>query len=213
MTRTEMMSELLEVLNDASIDGMFTDTTLYGYLSEGQDKFCEDTGYFTDLSNFSLTLQSDVAVYPIPDRIVQILDIWDGTRKLCKVLTGEVVQVSQEGPPASWQTDQETGVIKLFPTPTSEEHGDKLVLQVWRHSLEDLAVAENDPEIPPRFHRACIEWASYKAFSHHDMETQDPVKAADHKAAYESYAREGKKALRKYQNQETRVGSDPAYRT
>lgn len=214
MTREEMLTELVDVINDSLTDGIWARTTLLGYLAEGQDKFCEQTGYFTDLTNFSITLQTDIAVYAIPDRVIQILDIWDGAHKLYKVLQGEVYsEAIVVGKPSRWQTDQETGIIKLAPTPTADEDGDTLVLQVWRYSQTDLADSDGEPEIPSRFQRACIEWAAYKAFMHHDMEAQDPVKAADHKAAFRDYVKDGTLALRRYQNQETRVGSDPAYRT
>ena len=222
MTRTEMMAELLEVLNDASIAGVFTPSTLYGYLSEGQDKFCEDTGYFMDLSSFTLTLVEGTAVYPIPDRVIQIIDIWDGARRLQKVPTGNTIESTESfepfspdtpSTPSMWRTDQETGVITLIPAPAADDAGDTLVLQARRYSLKDLAEEGNNPEIPGRFHRACIEWAAYKAFNHHDMETQDPVKAKDHKDIFKDYVKDGKKQLRRYQNQETRVGTAPAYRT
>jgi len=217
-----MLAELLEVLNDAGVDGQFTTSTLYGYLSEGQDKFCEETGYFTDLSSFTLTLVEDIAVYDIPDRTIQIMDIWDGARRLQKVPTGNTIESTESfGPfspdtpatPSMWRTDQETGIITLIPAPAAADAGTVLALQVWRYSLYDLAEDGKNPEIPGRFHRACIEWASYKAFNHHDMETQDPVKAADHLASFKDYVKDGKKQLQRYQNQETRVGTAPAYRT
>ncbi len=214
MTRDDMLAELQGVLNDSTTSGVWLEATLLGYLAEGQDKFCEQTGYFIDLSTFTLTLQTDVAVYPIPARVIQIIDIWDGQKKLYKELIGEqVYETIVVGPPSRWRTDQETGIIKLTPTPTSDEDGDTLVLQVWRYSEDDLADTGADPEIPSRFRRACIEWAAYKAFMHHDMEAQDPVKASDHLAAFKAYVADGKLALRRYHNQEMRVGSDAAYRT
>lgn len=222
MTRAEMQAELLEVLNDSTSLGAWTTATLLGYLAEGQDEFCEGTGYFTDLSNLTITLATDTAVYDIPDRVIEIFNIWDGTRVLGKVASGNIASYDNGDvdlgtaiidAPVWWQTDQETGVIKLTPTPTSDENGNTLVIQAWRYSLYDLADDGKEPEIPSRFRRACIEWAAYKAFMHHDMETQDPVKAADHLAAFKEYVRKGKRSLRRYQGQEVRVGADPAYRT
>jgi len=207
-----MLAELRDVLNDSSVAGAWADTRLLGYLSEGQDKFCEDTGYFGDIANYSLTLATGVAVYAVPARAIQIIDIWDGTRRLGKVLTGEAVaQDSAPGRPTHWQTDQTTGFIKLTPTPTTTENGIVLPLHVWRYSLVDLI--DGEPEIPGRFRRACIEWAAYKAFMHHDAEAQDPVKAADHLAAYRSYTADGVRALRRAHGLETFVSTDPAYRT
>ena len=220
MDRDTMVAELNEVLNNATSLGAWTASTLLGYLAEGQDRFCEETGYFTDLSNFTLTLATDTATYAIPDRVIQVLEIWDGTRRLGKVPTGNTASydngdidlgTATTGIPRWWQTDKETGVIQLTPTPTSDENGDTLVLQVWSYSQEDLAADGAEPEIPSQFHRALIEWAAYKAFMHHDMETQDPVKAGDHLEAFKEYVRRGKRGLQRYQNQETRVGCNLAY--
>jgi len=233
MTRAEMLAELQTVLNDATTGGAWSTTTLLGYLAEGQDKFCEETGYFRDRTNFSITLATGVAVYDIPDRVIQILNIWDGTRRLGKVLTGDdtsdsdtewTFDTTQPGTPRLWQTDQETGTITLYPVPTAADNGDVYALQVWRYSRYDLAgdgaapegggdAPDAEPEIPSRFHRACVEWAAYKAFMHRDVETQDSIKAADHLNAFKMYVSDGVTTLRRYQNQEVRVGTNPAYRT
>jgi hypothetical protein len=230
MNRAEMLAELRDVLNDSATNGVWATTTLLGYLSEGQDKFCEETGYFTDISNFTLTLQTGVAMYAIPDRVIQIIDIWNGATKLSKVLTGEDYDdagygwnISTTGMPIQWRTDQETGLVSLSPTPTATENGEILTLQVWRYSRYDLAglgavpvgggaAPPAEPEIPSRFHRACIEWAAYKAFNHHDMEAQDPVKAKDHYALFRSYVADGRQSLIRRQNIESRVGTNAVYR-
>ena len=227
MTRAEMLIELYAVLNadSASPPAGWSEASLLRYLAEGQDKFCEQTGYFRDITNYSLTLQTGVAVYAIPDRTIQVLDIWDGTRKLGKILPDSTT-VSDEwpedlgaaatGPPAQWRTDQTTGYIKL--------NGDVLTLHLWRYSRYDLAgsgaVPEGGgaappaaPELPSRFQLACVEWAAYKAFNIHDMEAQDPVKAKDHLDNFKGYVSDGIAQMRRYHNQETRVGMDPAYRT
>ena len=228
MTRSQMLAELRDVLSDLTVAGSWSDTRLFGYLSEGQDKFCEDTGYFGDITNYSLTLATGTAMYAIPPRAIQVMDIWDGTKRLGMVLPDRVAAQDTElfdlgstatGRPSHWQTDQTTGFIKLTPTPTLAENGVILTLRVWRYSRYDLAGdgatagVPAELEIPSRFHRACIEWAAYKSFMHHDVEAQDPVKAGDHLQAYRAYVSDGKDALRRIQNMETRVGSDPAYRT
>jgi len=223
-----MLTELRDLINDSAVDGVWLKSTLLGYLSEGQDKFCEETGYFTDITNYKVTLSEDVVVYEITDRAIQVMSIWNGTTRLGRILDDsvdthrewpETIGATAGGVPTHWQTDQDTGFIKFTPTPTSDEDGDTLTLHLWRYSRYDLAGdgategVDAEPEIPSRFHRACIEWAAYKAFMHHDMEAQDPVKAADHKAAFDDYVIQGKRARRRIQNVETRVGSSPAYRT
>lgn len=228
MNREQMLTELNEVLNNSNLNGAFNEPTLIGYLSEGQDKFCEETGYFVDITNYSLTLAANTALYAVPARTIQVLNIWDGTKRLGKILPGTPEALDEwpldfgtqpTGRPNRWQTDQTTGFIKLTPTPTAAEAGVVFPLHVWRYSRYELsgdgatAGVAATPEIPGRLQRACIEWAAYKSFMHHDMETQDPVKAADHLAAFNGYVSDGKRAFDRAHNVEVRVGSNPAYRT
>lgn len=229
MTRDEMLAELREVLGDSTGTVNWSTSRLLGLLSEGQDKFCEDTGFFSDLTSFTITLRTGVAVYDIPSRVIQVMDIWNGTTKLEKVLTGESQTGDYgyfpvtAGPPVLWRTDESTGFIKIYPTPTAVEDGTILPLQVWRYSKYDLAgdgavpefgpTPPAEPEIPSRLQRACVEWAAYKALSNHDEELQDKIKAADHLSNYRLYVSDGITALRRIQNMETRVGTCPAYRT
>jgi len=220
MTSAEMLAEVKAVLHETVIDPAWGDSRLYNWLAEGQDKFCEDTGFFTDMSSFTITLSTGVAVYAIPSRVIQILDIFYGNRKLGKFQEEDRPSVATEwsptynpdasGLPTAWQADRETGYITFDKTPTASENGKILTLRVWRYALNELSATVN-PEIPSRFHRAPIAWACYKALMDHDMEKQDNVKAADHLAEYNFYAREAKVFLRRYHGIETRVGVNSTY--
>jgi hypothetical protein len=223
MTRAEMLAELREVLNDSTANGVWGDTRLLAYLAEGQDKFCEDTGFFVDDTNLTITLVSGTHSYAVPTRVIEIIDLWSGTRRLSKIQTGDSYISDEEivvtaGTPQWWQTDQRTGYVRVWPTPTAAEAGTVITVQAHRYSLYDLAgdgatpgVAAA-PELPVRLQRACIEWAAYKAFNHHDMEAQDPVKAADHLRMYRSYVTDGRALFRRGHGIEARVGFDSVYR-
>lgn len=222
-----MLTVLREVLNDVSDNfRSWTDTRLLMYLAEGQDKFCEDTGYFRDALSFTLTLVDGTDYYAIPDRVIQVISIYNGTAKLEYIPTGEEYYSDDAGTsPRAWLTDQESGLIRIIPTPGADQAGIELSLRVWRYSHYDLsglgAVPEGggtappaEPEIPSRFHGAPIEWAAYRALMHHDEETQDPVKASDHLNAYKNiYVADGRRAFNRYHNVEAKVSVDPAYRT
>lgn len=226
MNRTALLAELRLVLKDTAVPYLWSDATLIGYLAEGQDKFCEDTGYFVDLTNFTLTLQTNVYVYAIPARVIQVLDIFNGRTKLGKSNADDisvigsdwVFDTNETGMPTHWRTDRATGYIEFNTTPTAAQNGTVLTLQVWRYSQYSLdhqtaGVYDKDPELPDRLQRSCLEWAAYKAFNHHDADAQDPVKAVDHLRIYKQYVLEGKQSLQRIQNMETRVGISPAYRT
>lgn len=231
MTRSRMLEELREILRDTgTVDTLWSDVALLGYLAEGQDEFCEQSGYFIDFTNHTLTLATGTAVYAIPDRVIEVMDIWDGTRRLGKYQESDRNQITpdwdpettatQSGLPQRWQTDQATGSITFDRTPTATENGTIFQLRVWRYSSyalddddTDGAGTHAEPEIPTRFHRAPIEWAAYKAMMSHDAEKQDKVKAGDHLGAFLEYVRKGKRAMRRYHGSEIRVGTAPAYRT
>lgn len=231
MNRTTMLATLREVLNDASTSfNSWSDARLLMYLSEGQDKFCEETGYFRDASSFTLTLESGTATYAVPSRIIELIGIYNGTKPLTKMVTNGVYGVDESvtefdfsssvpGMPTHWQTEVETGSINLYPTPGDDQDGESLSLRVWRYSLYDLAgdgPTEDipaEPEIPARFHGAPIEWAAYRALMHHDEETQDPVKAAEHLNAFmKVYVADGRTAFNRAHNVEVRFVPNSAYR-
>jgi hypothetical protein len=219
MTRDQMLAELREVLAETSSDGAWSEYTLLGYLAEGQDKFCEETGFFADVANCTVTTVVGTAIYAIPDRVIQVLDIWDGTRKLGRFQEEDKTLPPQPGTPATfaasgsdsyaWQADSQTGSITLFPTPTAIK---TYQLRVWRYSRTDLADDGGEPELPTRLQRACIQWAAYKAMNTHDLEQEDPIKAADHLAAFRQYVTDGKAALRRLHAVETRVEPNLVYR-
>lgn len=219
MTLEDMLTELRSVVDDDPGRPAWSDTALYGFLGEGQDKFCEDTGYFRDARSFTIELESGTSLYEVPDRIIEILSIWYGYKKLTKIPTGSDFDAADTdwsvtlGVPTHWRLDEDSGYVVLYPTPSAAVDGERLTLKVWRYSLNDLGTGEHEPELPSRLQRACIEWAAYKALSDHDAETQDPVKADDHLDNYKIYVRDGLAAFRRTHGIEASVGSNPAYRT
>jgi hypothetical protein len=227
-----MLALLREVIDDAGLDKFWSDATLLGYLAEGQDEFCERTGYFRDFTSYSVVLAEGVSTYAIPDRVLEITNIWDGTRRLGKFQEQDRGKMSPDwtsteslprtGTPRAWQTDRNTGSITFDSVPTAAEEGKVLTLSAWRYSL--FALDDNDvdpevpdttaePEIPARFHHALIEWAAFKAYSTHDAEKQDKIKARDHENSFFGYASRGKRQFQRHHGEEVRVGISPAYRT
>ena len=86
-----------------------------------------------------------------------------------------------------------------------------LYLRVWRYALTDLAEPGAQPEIPKRFHRAPIEWAVFKALSHHDLEQQDPVDAAKHERYFMDYVRRGRRAFIRMRGSDNYVAPSSEY--
>lgn len=234
MTRADLLTELKTVLRETTYDAAWGDILLTSYLSEGQDKFCEETGFFIDFLNYTITLVAGTADYAIPARAIQVMDIWDGTRRLGKFEERDRAPYigntwdpgytdTATGRPTSWQTDRTTGYITLYPTPTAAEAGTVYKLRVWRYSRYALTTNDIDgvtpgdqpavPEIPERYQRAMVHYAAYMALMHHDLEKQDKVKASDHLAIFNQYVREGRRHMRNHHGETVTIDSYPAYRT
>jgi hypothetical protein len=228
MTRDQMLAELKAKLRETVVDPAWGDPRLLAWLAEGQDEFCERTGYFVDATTYTVDLVADQISYDIPERAIQILDIWYGAKKLGKFTEADrsiksdswvmAYDETMTGMPSAWQVDKETGKIRFDRTPTTAEAGESLALRVWRYSLYDLDddTAPTDPaepEIPRRFHWAPIEWACRQALLDHDLEKQDPVKATTHERNFLDYVAKGKLHFQRFHGMDTRVGISPAYRT
>ena len=223
MNRAQMVAELHYVLNNATSGGLISDAVLLNYLAEGQEKLCEDTGFFVDFMNFQIETTPGVADYVLDSRIIEVWGLFDADKNVWLGRTSEALNRPRgftdrfpfnpgvdTADSAYWQTDRETGVLTLSPTPTTAR---TFQLRCWRYPMVALNGTGAEPEIPARFRRACVEWAAYKVFMHHDMETQDPVKATEHFNAYRMYAKEGATHFRRMHQQEVVVSFDQAYRT
>lgn len=192
---------------------------LLGYMAEGQDRFCEDTGYFVDPITYTVTTVVDTQHYPFSSRIIKVMDVYDSGRPLRRF--EEQSKEGWQNPPLfeyenqtqrlwGFQTDFAPGYVTLWPVPVDVR---TLTMRVWRYPIKSLCEngLRTEVEIPSQFARAIIEYAAFKALNHHDQELQDPVKGADHLNAYQYYVDRGEESFRRLRGAETRVGPSPVY--
>jgi hypothetical protein len=59
-----------------------------------------------------------------------------------------------------------------------------LALTVVREPLETLSDNSQEPEIPPRYHPALLEWVKYRTYSSQDPDNYDPNAEAKALAAF-----------------------------
>jgi len=214
MTRTELLTELREAVDDTAAPYMWSETRLRGFLSEGQDKFCEDTGLFVSLT--PLILEEGKRDYDIPSRTIEVLEVFNGARPLRKWQTGQIPGLEPgAGMPSAWQADAATGLLRFDRTPTAAQAGAELTLRRWHYSDTPLSSSVDGvaaaPQLPERLQRACIEWAAYKLLRFHDAEVEGSPEALEHLQAYRDYVSEGKKWQRRHSSFEMSVGATPAY--
>lgn len=220
-TAQALLGELKHTLHESPYDGYWPDSMLLGYLSEGQDRFCEDTGYFVDPVAFTVTTVVDQQHYALSTRIIKVMNVYEGQRELRR-FEQQSKHSFQDPPlidfqdehgvtrPWGFQTDFNPGYLTLWPVPKSVR---SLSLRVWRYPLKPLCELglDTQTEIPSQFLRAIIEYAAFKAYNHHDQELQDPIKASDHLRNYERYVEMGAASFRRLRGAETRIAPSPVY--
>lgn len=216
MTRQELLIELNTVLDDlvgaASTDFIGSNNLKIAYLAEGQEKFCEETGFIVDGSSTvtTVTLESGIKDYTLSDRIIKVLDVYDGSRKLGSIHDDPSYEIdfrsTSSGDPHLWRTDFEPGKIRVHPTPTRSM---TLQMQVWRYPLESIRKA--NPEIPERFQHACVEWAVHKLLHIQDAEIRNKAKSNEHYQNFMLYVNDGIKHLRRLRGVEAKVAVNNLY--
>lgn len=200
-----MLDELREVLDDELPGYGFKEKTVLGYLNEGQDKFCEDTGFFSDTSTFTITTEAGKAGYALDSRIIRVEDVFAGARRLRKFTAFRVPLSAPD--PLLWDTAIDSSTLTVWPTPSTVQ---TLSLHTWRYPKAELKATGVmvNPEIPKRMHRACIEWAAYKCYGHHDIELQGSAEALKHKASYRQYVLEGRALKRNMDAEQIVTGTE-----
>ena len=208
MTKTDMLVELREILDESQNNPLWTPRSLERWLSEGQDKFCAETGFFKDSSNHTIPVLADTRLYSYSDRIIRIVAVKRNGVPLTHFEGSGDFPPDNGGVPTQWRTDTDTGFIKLWPTPAADE---TLEMVVWRYATTPLVNKDAQPEIPEQFRRACVEYAAAKAYGIHDAEASNPKAAAEHWAEYKVYVDDGITAFHNLHNTHVDVKPHPSY--
>lgn len=215
-----LLSELQgNILRDTShaVQGqgstLWDPVSLVAYLSEAADIMAEETHCIVDASTpevTELTLQEGVDTYDLHEKVLNVFSVRVGHktrgRRLKHVSTGDMEDGSSDvttdvprkllgvsaGKPYAFAVDEETGVLRVYPTPGPEQDDEVLHLRVSRLPLEPLKVPDlNDPdtdmepEVPALRHFALCDWAAYRALRNHDTDAEDIPKASTHRNEWE----------------------------
>lgn len=206
MNLGELLAETRTELDDKEFDGrdvFWSDTRLVSLLNEGQDVFCEETGFIQDSSSAAATITgvADTQRYSLHPSIILVRRVeLDGYPLV------PLVYAQQEDPlwdadmipeyratsPVRWRSDKDSGKIEFVGT---VQAGQEFNLSVWRRSLLQLRINNlyGKPEIPVRWHSALMEYACWKAQLKHDAETYNPRAAEGHRQEFYRKVSEGKR--------------------
>lgn len=212
MRKSDLLTEARTLIGDTVEPYAWSDARLLYWMSEGQDKFCEQTGFWVDSTTYTITTVAGQQVYPIPARIITVRSIWDDRRQLedlsnAGMSTEDFADYDPQYP-MHYELNSETGSITIL-----EPCVDGVVLTIKAHRRSKVALntTAGTVEIPEQFQLALPEYAAAKAFSDHDRELQDPVKATDHKKNFKDYVKDGKTAYRRISGEYADVVPNPLY--
>lgn len=215
MKTSELLDELQgNILRDVSnaVTGegatLWTPSSLVRYLDDAQVKMAVETMCIVDASTVEVTdivLQDGVSVYPLHTSVLTVESVryddrHDG-RRLKKATTWgledgtdqttmslPIDRLPDTGPSKFYALDEETGQIRVYPTPSAKEVGVTLYLRVIRKPLAPLTLPldgqpETDitPEVPSEYHLDLCEWAAYRALRNHDVDAENIPKATSHR--------------------------------
>lgn len=196
MTLRELLDELRRnILRDVSTaangrvkdDSIWSDEALLLYIRDAEAKFVSQTMCLRDSNTpevTQITLQSGVAEYPLDKRVLSVHEaILDGRTVLGRTSWNTRFGFSapmtpntsysppnESGQPRIFYTDRDSYSLGLYPTPSAQQEGLVLRMQVARMPLIALSKTNMDAssEVPEQYHLDMLEWAAWRALRNHD---------------------------------------------
>lgn len=198
MTRAEMLARFRKLVDDTVVPYALSDADALNLLAEGEDILCEETGFFLDFTNYTITTVVGTNKYALDARIIEVRDIWDGSRRLLNIQecdrpmnVGDDYSTAISSPDVyHWQADRESGYITFYETPTSVK---TYTMHVWRRPRTRLDATLGEPTLPVSLQAGCMEWAAYQYYSIHDLEMENKGRGEEHYARFRQYVSKGKR--------------------
>lgn len=192
MTLDELLDQWRGILRDQSGREWYSDDDGTLWLNEAQVEACRRSPLlFSSTADFC-TIALGVAnpLYALDPRIVlvQRAHLAGATEPLWLSGQGEMDLYNpgwetRSGTPRYFLADYEARRFLLSPTPSAVG---SLKLTVQREPLKAMAGDSDRPEIDAQCHMQLLDWALFRAYSQHDADTYDPVKAGEHLARFEA---------------------------
>lgn len=194
MTLRELLDELrTNILRDVSTaangrikDGStWTDVALLRYIRDAEAKFVSQTMCLRDSRTpvvAQIQLVAGQAEYDLDPRVVSVhaAQLGDsvvlgrsnwGTRfgGFGHLTPNTSYTAPQEvGQPRIYYTDRDTKSIGFYPTPSPQQDGVVVRMQVARMPLTPMSGMDDVSEIPEQYHLDLVEWAAWRALRNHD---------------------------------------------
>lgn len=176
--------------NVASSQLRWTNEELTRFINEAQNRVCIDALAIKDSSTFSISVVAGTAEYTLDSRILQIKGIYlnSNGKELIEAeyedLYGMQNWRTNTGTPTHYVLDIDTGKIRLYPEP---ESNDTIYLVVYRLPLEQFDWETNDTqssELRLEYQIPMLNWAAYLAYQKDEANTFDPQRATYFRQLY-----------------------------
>lgn len=228
--RLNLLHDRSDRIDGSADDTLWSDDTLIRYIDEAQRKLAREGLVIRDGSTAEVTrvtLVAGQAQYTLHSSVLAVISAKYDTdqRDLVRVghwfLAGnrmpdpmvfDVNQVSvlTPGRPIAYSTDEEVvnddsdsagvSVLRVFPTPTSDEAGKIIYMRVIRLPIERLSKKRLKlaPEVPEENHLEMLDWAAYLALRIQDQDAGNRAAAGDFEARFNALLKRAQRnAMRK----------------
>jgi hypothetical protein len=192
MNLCELIKAAREESDDVAKPYLWSDAEWTRYANEAENEACRRARLITDSRTpevAEVEVTAGEAAYDLDERVLFVRRVKPDSRSqpLGKVSykaldSGVPGWEDETGDPRGYITDQDTGVLRLYPSPTA---ADTLKLTVIRMPLNCMKDSNDAPEIASRFHHSLIYWMLHRAYSKQDAETKNEQKAANNLALFE----------------------------
>lgn len=215
------LADLIDAFRDESFDNnrvkyFWSNATLTRFANEAENEACRRGSLLVSSSGptctYGVSAGQDVVLLDRSVLKIRRAKMASGGDTLASVTAAQMDLSAQSweletGTPIALVTDYQSGAVRLYPVPTSD---DTLRMTVSRLPLRPMEADDDEPEIRAEAHPALVQWMLYRAYSRQDAETFDPKKAS---RALLEFEREfgGKASMRNEQwvRDSHAVGADP----
>ena len=160
---------------------------LTGFINEALRKVCRSSLLLKDRQDsFNITLEDGVTEYALDPRIIRIKEVRDSDKgqRLFEVAHEDTWNDSsateKTGRPTAYFTDEVTGILSVYPIPTTASGLYNLRILAYREEMTPLSWTTDvdaSPEINPRYHIPLLNYAAYLCYLKDEANSLDTGRA------------------------------------
>ncbi len=193
MNLGELLAEARSRANDNATPSLWSDAEFTSWANEAEREACRRARLIIDSTTLEccrITLAIADPTYELHEKVLFIrrAKLVGRAPVLRRVSFQDLDETcpgweDETGEPRGYIPDMDNLMFRPYPIPTAVG---VVNLTITRLPLEDMAAAQDEPEIRSRFHLNLVPWMLYRAYSKQDAETIDLKKAGAFLAEFEA---------------------------